>query len=315
MAPAMSKLAEVVLNSKPERTAKYVHIYTVTVDNEDLPSFVLDAPPGFLELPEVDPSSEQIYSSDHPKGSVTELRFFSPTPGAGRDMIAHAKLKAIEYSKWRQLQPKINRMFPEDRLFGKVSPFVPRTFEEYRIHRAEVREAEAEDVERMVARLADDLARGNLNQLIVGPFYGQTFGSFAQGINGPNIMASPNSPTRGSVLGHNTIWVPPHASVAPPWRTPAPWPSQQEMEWEGDQRVATESGRFGRFLPIPRVIDPNNTTVAWHMLPRVVEYEFDAVWRVPTGEDIWAPVEAITDPDVVASLLNKDLLDAIDDQY
>ncbi|KAF2422997.1 hypothetical protein EJ08DRAFT_701433 [Tothia fuscella] len=72
--------------------------------------------------------------------------------------------------------------------------------------------------------------------------------------------------------------------------------------------------RFGRFLPTPRVYEPYNTTVARHMRPRVVEYKFAAVWRIPTGGDVWAPVEEIADPDVIASLLNKDLLDAMDDR-
>ncbi|KAF2423011.1 hypothetical protein EJ08DRAFT_462936 [Tothia fuscella] len=28
--------------------------------------------------------------------------------------------------------------------------------------------------------------------------------------------------------------------ISPPWRTPAPWPSQQEMRWEGEINASTQ---------------------------------------------------------------------------
>jgi len=94
----------------------------------------------------------------------------------------------------------------------------------------------------------------------------------------------------------------------------APWPCAAEMRWEGDDRARTN---FGRQLPLPRVpAHPGNRTAAWHMRSAIKSHKLDYFPRVPTGEDVYCPVDEIEE-DVLGRLINKDLLEAIDmeDQF
>ncbi|KAI9852087.1 MAG: hypothetical protein M1838_001884 [Thelocarpon superellum] len=83
---------------------------------------------------------------------------------------------------------------------------------------------------------------------------------------------------RGAVLSMETIWC---ESSGPSGKVWAPWPSLQEMKWEGEDRAKTN---VRRFPPLPR--EPGNATVAWHQLRAVATLEFDQVRKVPTAEDV-----------------------------
>jgi len=91
----------------------------------------------------------------------------------------------------------------------------------------------------------------------------------------------------------------------------ADWPCAAEMKWEGEDRARTN---FGRQLPLPRMpASANNGTVAWHMKNAIKSHKFDYFPRVPTGEDIYCPVDEIEEEDV-GRFINKGLLEAIDDE-
>jgi hypothetical protein len=83
------------------------------------------------------------------------------------------------------------------------------------------------------------------------------------------------------------------------------------MSWEGDQRVASENGRYGRFPALPR-IHTDNEDINFINRPYVRPWDFDEVWHVPQMDSIYAPVDEI-DESVVPTMLNQELLGAIDD--
>lgn len=108
----------------------------------------------------------------------------------------------------------------------------------------------------------------------------------------------------GAVLGRPTIWCP--SAYQEGRRNAVPWPSLQELEWEGGSRA--RSG-FGRFLPLLRL--RGNGTVAWYRLPRLVELAFDQVRPVRTAEDLaWSSAESDHD---AGRLVGSNLWDAIEE--
>jgi hypothetical protein len=219
--------------------------------------------------------------------------------------------------KWRTIQPKLMRMYPTERSTEKICPFVPRDGSQWVQHVTEINAAEKAALERKMALYEESKRLGFPDVYMTLPFLGKRFGAMEDGDDKPMevdefqkkvvFKYSRNPPTRGYVLGERTIWCP---APSVPWRRQPAWPCKAEMEWEGDQRVATENGRFGRFPPLPRV-DPNNDSVAWHINPRLRPYPFDDPWAVPTMEDVYLPVDQIEDAEV-SSLLNQCLLDELD---
>jgi hypothetical protein len=220
--------------------------------------------------------------------------------------------------KWRTIQPKLMRMYPTERNPEKVCPFVPRDASQWCQHIADINAAEQAALERKMKRHEESKSLSYPEVFAVTAFKGKKFGSMEGGEDRPpeidefrktaEFRYSQNPPTRGYVLAERTIWCP---APSVPWRQQPAWPCKAEMEWEGDQRVATENGRFGRYPPLPR-IDPNNDSVAWHLKPRLRPYPFDEPWLVPTMVDIYLPVDEIEDPEVIATLLNSDLFPEID---
>jgi hypothetical protein len=236
--------------------------------------------------------------------------FGVPMPdGASKTWVS---FESMELDRWKHIQPRLDRMFPANRPFGKASPFLPRSSREFIQHRLSVLSAKAKLTRRQLAQAERERTYDGYSQKITEVFGGKKFGSLAAGVDGEGLNASPNPPNRGPVLGQHTIWCGP--SNGPPldipWREQADWPCLQEMQWEGDQRVATENGRYGRFLALPR---ETHDEAPWHLRPRLMPYSMDEVWRVPTEEDICAPVEEIDDPEIMAQCLNKEVLDALDD--
>lgn len=174
-----------------------------------------------------------------------------------------------------------------DRLFPQ-SPFVPWEMSDWLVHRQEMVQAQGRQLQRALERKETQkkLEKSGLNPLMK-PFQGHEFkGNYS------------------AVLCQQTIF-------CPNWhlkKERAPWPSIQELKWEGDDRAST---KVGRFLPLPR--QPDNPTVAWHHLRVLKQFYFDQVRLVPTMEDIFLPVDEI-DEDVVPDLLIKELADALDPQ-
>lgn len=114
---------------------------------------------------------------------------------------------------------------------------------------------------------------------------------------------------RGSVLCGETIWFPMewHPELSPL----ASWPPAEQQKYEGDDRVNSKSGRsFGRFLALPRYTS-DNPTVTWTMWKVVPQCIFDEVWPVPTGSDVYAPVDEIEE-EKIPELINLELLDVIE---
>jgi hypothetical protein len=201
---------------------------------------------------------------------------------------------------------------------SKISPFVPRNFHDYMVHVNEMNEAKKRFLERK--------NKANKNEDYKQPQNGEyspesipdeipkinpAFGGKKFGVQNP---WSKNPSNRGTVLAMETIWCP-NPDVF--WQPSAPWPSSAEMKWEGDSRVATEHGRFLRWHPVPRVpekwagYDCPGWKPDYKERAMVEILPFDQVWPVPTLEDVLLPVDEIEDPEIIASLLNKDLLDAI----
>ncbi|KAF2470622.1 uncharacterized protein BDR25DRAFT_195931, partial [Lindgomyces ingoldianus] len=120
-----------------------------------------------------------------------------------------------------------------------------------------------------------------------------------------DVGVSPKGPqaNRGPVLDEPTIW-------CPAWRNGkdeiAPWPSQAEMKWEGDDRAKTG---VGRYLPLPREVGAPG--IHWNQLAVLEQYPLDKVREIPTMEDIYLPVDEIDDS-VKYDLVTKELEDAVD---
>jgi hypothetical protein len=133
------------------------------------------------------------------------------------------------------------------------------------------------------------------------PFNGKRFGTIDSLANPTNLSA---------VLARETIWC---VDGQVPWHSTAPWPCQAEFDWEGDARLSTENGRFGRCIPIPRL--PSHWP-GWHEDYKECQvqeiYPFDRVAQVPSMEDLIAPVDEIEERDVIASLLNTELWDELE---
>jgi hypothetical protein len=224
----------------------------------------------------------------------------------------------MEQEKWNSIQPRLERMFPASRPLGNTSSVVPRSFNEYVQHRADMTAAAAEQGRRQVAQLEHTKKYKGYSKRIEEAFGGTKFGSLSAGNDGDGLDSSPNPPNRGPVLAQRTIWCESPDSF--PWRRTALWPSLHEMMWEGDQRVATENGRYGRYTPLPRKPEDDEIEgqvgvwkrVHWSTRELIKPYPMDEVWCIPTGEDIYAPVDEIEDA-VVPHLLNQEILDVIDD--
>lgn len=134
-------------------------------------------------------------------------------------------------------------------------------------------------------------------------FMGKRFGRTSQGLPDETLK---NSKIRSAVLSQETIWcTDPSIKFYPQ----ANWPCPNEQVWEGDLRMSTEVGQFGRMMPMPRL------PKGW---PRyhpdykengnVPPFPFDVVFRVPNHEDVIAPVDEV--PDEVASHMLPRALDS-----
>lgn len=263
------------------------------------------------------------YQEDEQSDHEEDLHSSSDPDESFEGAYTHSKVwtsfEQQQMDKWRTIQPKLMRMYPVERNPQKICPFIPRDHAQYLEHITDMNVAEQAALTRKMEQFEEEKRLGFPELHGVKAFAGKKFGSMEDGEDRPpevddfrktaEFRYSQNPPTRGYVLAERTIWC---AAPSVPWRQQPAWPCKSEMEWEGDQRVATENGRFGRYPPLPRV-DPNNDSVVWHLKPRLRPYPFDEPWLVPTMEDVYLPVDPIDDPEIIAMLLPSDLFPEIDD--
>ena len=219
---------------------------------------------------------------------------------------------------WLRLERRILKMYPVGRFKHKVCPFVPRTLLDYIYHVVEMKEGEQETIKKRKRRPKDrSYMCSDTKHKKYLPFWGREFGHLE--LEGcltpftPHWNRHENHPFRSPVLGEITIW---HRWIVDPrqfgeYRAEVNWPSPQEMSWEGDERVATENGRYGRFPPMPRR-DDYSTPMPFPDKDQVKAWDFDETWHVPSGEDIYLEIDEI-DEDIGRFFLDKDLQDDIDE--
>lgn len=270
------------------------------------------------DYPHSQKSNQFRYQKNEQSENEEDLHSSSDPDETFEGAYTHTKVwtsfEQQQMDRWRTIQPKLMRMYPVERNPQKVCPFIPRDHAQYLEHITEMNIAEQAALTSKMQQFEEEKRLGFPGLHGVKAFAGKKFGSMEDGEDHlPEVDSfrktvefrySQNPPTRGYVLSERTIWCP---APSVPWRQQPAWPCKSEMEWEGDQRVATENGRFGRYPPLPRV-DPNNESVAWHLKPRLRSHPFDEPWLVPTMEDIYCPVDQIDDPEIIAMLLNSDLI-------
>jgi hypothetical protein len=165
-------------------------------------------------------------------------------------------------------------------MFPKSQGILPNTFQEWREHRIAVLEADRAREERKLQQLEASLGM---------PKVASSFGHLVRPDDRATVLAMPTIWRLGPVTSEDS----------------APWPSLQELKWEGDDRARTG---VGRFLPLPR--ENGNPTVAWHQRKVVPGQEFDQVRKVPTAEDV--VLSQLEDDSPPAYLINSELWEAID---
>jgi len=229
---------------------------------------------------------------------------------------------------WFKLEPHLSRMYPEDKPSNSLCPYIPRNLRDFTTHLSEFEQLKLNrtkhilDAKALLRNITEERGRKSRNEKLGihdlplpaarVAFDGRLkeFGSIEEDSDGDKKKVNPayhsNPANRSAVLAQQTIWCINHNV---PWREAASWPTNQEMKWEGIQRISTENGKYGRFLALPRV--SASTEISWQTLPLTKFYKLDEVWRVPNEEDIFAPTEDIPD-ELVPKLVNGDILDAID---
>jgi hypothetical protein len=280
-------------------------------------------------LTDVAKAIEEASSIEHAGGSKSMPGFptFVPDIHANDSLIADAIRQDPDFlpkckKKWFQTERRILEMFPENRSAEKVCGTVPRALDEYVLHMASMMADLGRAVDKYceVQETYDKYGRAPSRA-----FGGYKFGELGIPIHDlyakysgkdrtvhPFVMDDhPGHPMRSPVLFELSIWTRGGPFRCVPWRPVVDWPGSMEMAWEGDQRVASENGRYGRFPGLPRIYS-DNEGVVFHNRPYVRPWDFDQVWHVPQMDDIIAPIDEIEE-EVIPALLNQELLDAIDD--
>ena len=185
---------------------------------------------------------------------------------------------------WRSIHAKERDAFARFRdncaHVAPRSPFTPATWPEWLKHRLWAKE---EAHRKAVFRLEAKRRALSSSRASLPAFSGRPFGD-----------------CRSSVLAMESIWVP--ELILPPGRPQAPWPTNDELKYEGPYRHV--SG-FCRFHPLPRV--PGNTTAHWRQRPPLAPFAFDRVGsplrraELPVGKD-----------NRMCFLIGKELLEEID---
>lgn len=213
-----------------------------------------------------------------------------PSPGTEESTL-HAKIWVspliAEYERWQAVKHNLTSMELIPR-----SPFVPKNFTQWLIHRAEVNEMKAKDLTRTMAIKEAEFQSEILKERVRAAFARKNFDD-----------------GRSSVTAQETIWAP---WSRPTLRRPfASWPCHQEMKEEGDER---NTSGFGRFPALPRIAA--NETVNYKYRNVIEATDLDRVWPLPPVlpilDDAEGPLNGFND-EGEESLLNSDLLAALDE--
>lgn len=169
------------------------------------------------------------------------------------------------------------------------SPFVPTTMAAWYVYRLESKDAEIQAMQR---KLALRVAAVEANKHITDPSCGRIL---------PVFGGKAFNDNRGAVLAFESIWCP--WSVGTAEKPEAPWPTRDEMEFEGDERVT--SG-FSRFPPLPRVL--GNETVTWKCKANILGHPFDHIWTLPTAQSS----EVVPDDERMVELVESEFWGEVD---
>lgn len=192
-----------------------------------------------------------------------------------------------EYERWQIVKHNLKSMELIPR-----SPFVPTTFSEWLIHRAEMNEICAKELSKKLANREAEAEATRFRERIRAALFGEKFDD-----------------GRSGVLAQETIWA--------PWSRPttdrpqASWPCYQEMKEEGDER---NTSGFGRFPALPRI--EANETVNYKHRNVIEATDLDRVWPLPPVSPPLSESEmgitAAPSGGGAEALLNRDLLSALD---
>ena len=214
-----------------------------------------------------------------------------PSP-VTEDSSLHAKIwmspLIAEYERWQNVKQSLQSMELIPR-----SPFVPTTFSEWLIHRAEMNEINAQELSKKLANREAEAEADRFRERVRAALNGKLFDD-----------------GRSGVLSQETVWA--------PWSRPtiqrpqASWPCHQEMKEEGDER---NTSGFGRFPALPRI--EANETVNYKHRNIVEATDLDSVWPLPPVSPPLSETEMETTKGSngggAETLLNSDLLAALDE--
>lgn len=143
---------------------------------------------------------------------------------------------ALERQRFRRVSNLLNHFVPK-------SPFIPHAYHEWVEHRAAMKDMEREDMLQKIERRRGERP-STRDSVAVNSSISVETSRFVFRDNRSPVLAMPS------------IWSPQFQET--PERPIAPWPEQDELRHEGDDRAKTN---VGRFFPLPR--RPGNETVTW----------------------------------------------------
>jgi hypothetical protein len=219
--------------------------------------------------------------------------------------------------EWSQLSRGILHMWSTGRATHKVNDSVPRDLLAYIHHVVAMKKAaqdaavRQQELNRVYDRFHLDSKRRPL--AFAGDCFGEKRMPDELFIKGMPRDQHPNHPLLSPVLCQLSSWTPWYGSQHEywSWRERIDWPDAAALDYEGNQRVATENGRFGRFLPLPRRFD-GTYSIPYDQKEYVKPWRFDNVWPVPTMPDVYLGAEHIIDEEG-STLLGQELMDALND--
>lgn len=277
------------------------------------------------------PSSRKLLGgrSHHTNPRGAPPRLFIPSQPRGGVTHTNSKTwvnpKAKLQERWAEVYKNLKEMslIKEYRSSGSTAPppvggsfCVPTTFNEWTDHRLEFANDRTKEAKRKLARMGHQYRTARHRELppaaptasIAAPFAGKEL-----------------KDGRSAVLCMFTIWtcwrprkvrqVRDWQEVKPPTeqseeeRPEAPWPPEEEMREEGNERMT--SG-FRRFPALPRV--PGNATVNWKQKKALAQWPFDEIWKLPRAETVEAQREKRSSDEMkmMEELIGHDLLAAIE---
>ncbi|KAL8707040.1 MAG: hypothetical protein Q9225_007861 [Loekoesia sp. 1 TL-2023] len=204
-------------------------------------------------------SSESIYTSSTNHYTPTRSTAAS-TPYVHDPSYTNSRTwvspRIREREEWKRVNEGLHAMnlnHPDH------SPFVPKSFDEYLQHKADFLNDRKKEMQAKYGAVAVGTKR-------VGPALG-------------GIYPGDGGDGRGAALAEETMWCP--WDVSTEEHPQAPWPCEEEMREEGDER---HTSQFGRFLALPR--NPGNETVSYKHRSPIKQRHMDRVWEVQYPDDI-----------------------------